>query len=134
MFMLIEDINLYIDGKVNSVDLSEINMKLNDSVFFAELEKFRNTHKWGNYKNEYKLVKNIEDNHLINIIGHLNELRKFERPYEIIFNYFMIAEFFYRNLKLSELKKFQIPHLDKNGKKVVMSYQGENMFRIEEVS
>lgn len=102
-----------------------------NSSYLAELingpsfQNFLNRH-WITYDNKAIKHKDLTNDHLINIIGHQNHLN--HNSYSNI-NYIALA--CSRGLTQADLDRFQIPHLNKDGKLCVMDY--ENNLEIKEV-
>lgn len=128
-YVIVQTVFNYLNKQSDLFLLNDIKTNLANQEFISELEKFRETKKWMTYENKVFLIKDIENNHLINIIGHLSKIQS----YGLNFEFMMIHEFFYRGLSESDLRNFQIPHINSEGKKVLMSYDDKNPYLTVEV-
>lgn len=124
MVLLLEIREYMLNDKLN-VNLDVIHDDLKNEKVLSLHEKFRNTSSWVSYDGKRRVIKDISDEHLVNIIGHNFKINYYNERFQNS----LIFEFFYRGLCLQMLKKFQIPHVNQNGEKVIMSYEETSLFQ-----
>lgn len=71
-------------------------------------------------------IKDMTDDHIINVIGHL-ELRN-QEDNSCYWNFLHLAS--YKGITKEDLKKFQIPHKDENGHLVMLNYKTYKLERV----
>lgn len=124
-FLVVSSVQLYMKNLIPDINLSEIEKNLMPDSNLQEHEKFRTTQKWMSYDNKITLIKDLSNEHLINIIGHCGLVD----GYSIKYRNHLINEFCFRKLPKEDLKKFQIPHIDQNGNTVLMSYDKDTLYQ-----
>ena len=97
-----------------------------DSVTIkSELENFKEQ-TWMNYARVKTKHKDLTDDHLINIIYHIQHLDWFDKNQIRLFIELANS----RGLTQMDLDRAQIPHRNKDGNLVMMSYNYENWGQI----